>query len=154
MTKQNFPVVDHYKVMRVTKGRVQVLLMPLSQRPPETHTVGWLLISMRQIHKWRAMECLSKGRTIGFRLVLDDLREGPRKQVKNPTVTYVSPGVLGTFVFGQYSCFWQVPHHGYRLTDWSRFPPYPSWSRGSPIGCCEIVAARQTNTVAWLWASG
>ena len=38
MTKQNFPVVDHYQVMRVTKGRVQVLLMPSSQRPPETHS--------------------------------------------------------------------------------------------------------------------
>lgn len=30
MTKQNFPVVDHYK-MRVTKEEFQVLLMPLSK---------------------------------------------------------------------------------------------------------------------------
>ena len=40
MTKQNFPVVDHYQVMRVTKGRVQVLLMPSSQRPPGMYSQG------------------------------------------------------------------------------------------------------------------
>ena len=36
------------------------MLMPSSQRPPETHTVGRFFIAMRETHKWRTMGCLSE----------------------------------------------------------------------------------------------
>ena len=53
--------------------------------------------------------------------MLDDLREGPEKQVKNPRVIQVSPRVFGTLVFGQYSCSVRCPT---RVTDLQTGPVF------------------------------
>lgn len=134
------------------------MLMPSSQRPPETHTGGRFFIAMRETHKWRTMGCLSEGvleRTYcwiqacvrwfgrGFKVL-------SRWRIRQ---SFMFPGdCLALLCLDNIRAFVRC---SVMITDWFCFSPYPLWSQSGLVGCwCETVQVWQANTTAWLWVSG